>query len=80
MLSLSLGVLPLIALCVCGVVSLVLAIVGVPLAILFHLVLPTAALLYGLFLLIRGLARRPFAWSELVPGAVVLAIWYILWH
>lgn len=80
MLSLSVGLLTLILVIACAVVGIVFAIIGVPLAILFHLVLPAATFLYGVYLFIRGLTRQPFVWSNLVPGGVVLAIWYLLWH
>lgn len=80
MLSLSLGILTLVLVLACTLVGLILAIIGIPLAIIFHLVLPTAALLYGIYLIIRALTRPSFLWTDLIPGAAVLAIWYILWH
>ncbi|NCE63211.1 hypothetical protein D1159_01115 [Pseudoflavonifractor sp. 524-17] len=80
MLSLSVGLISLVFALLGAVLGIVFAIINIPLALFFHLVLPTLAFLYGVYLLVRGLSKKPFVWTELIPGGVVLAVWYLLWH
>lgn len=62
-------------LCIVGVVLLtvVLLLVGIPLAILMGL-LPWFLNLAAVVLLIKGLLDRPFCWENLYPAAGVLLL------
>lgn len=66
-------------LCLAGVtvgavlLGLILTLVGLPLAILFHL-LPWFLRLAAVVLLVKGLLDQPFRWQNLLPAAAALAL------
>ena len=65
-------------LCLAGVavgsvlIALVLALIGLPLAILLSL-LPWLLRLAGVVLLVKGVLDQPFRWENLLPAALAFA-------